>query len=333
MAENTPDWEIGTLYSQAWNIVKKNKILWILGIAAGGGVSFNSFSNINSSTIQNLFNKPGNENLQQKTSQVLGAATSSPFNESIKAIFSHIPFSIYLTLSLELLILVLIGLVITVIYSAWIHGLLIASTDQAAAGEKVDLGQASHKVIPRIPSIVWLQIIPGLVFFVSIVVVSLVLIFLFASKILVLQIIAGILTVIAIGALIFWGIMLNFSQIWAIRQAVLEGKYGKAALFSGFRVAKKKFWSMALLGFVNNILVGFASLGAFIAAIIAIVILIIIGFVFVKLVPPLLAPMIIIGVILLIPVGIGLSLIGGFANSFKATVWTLAYRQIKGKYD
>lgn len=331
MEQNLPDWEISKLYSSSWQIIKQSKLLWLLGLAAGGtGLQI---SNYRSADFSKFFNQQGNQELPQKTAQVLAAATSSPFTQSLQAIFGAIPLSFYLILGAETLILVFIALAISIVYSAWGQGASIYAADLARGDKQLTLEEVSSQVRSHLPALVWLNIIPTLV---------LVLSFIAATTILSLGIALGndivktifiILTTVAVGAFIYWSIMLTQALIWAPRLVVLEGKFSKAALFSSFKIAKKKFWATLLLGLVNNILAAVISLIVFGGAVVIWGILILIGYLITKLTTNLTFFLIILAVPVVVATIITLSLFGGIINAFKATVWTLAYQQIKGKYD
>lgn len=334
MDEKKADWEISDLYSQSWQIIKKCKLLWILGVAAAsGGYNFSNFSNFRSADFNKIFNNPNNQELPQKATQVLGAATSTPFMESIKGIFSTIPVYFYFILGAEVLILILIGLVISIIYSAWAQGMLIQATDTAADDKDPTIADSSPKVIPHLGSLVWLKVIPSLILILALVIGLAVVIFGLALGNIVIKVIFGILGIVALGAFIYWMIMLSLTQIWAPRQVVLDGKFGQAALLSSFKLVKKKFWSMILIGLVNILLTGTIMVAIILAIGVVGVILVLIGFLLGKAVPTLIPSLVIIALVITIPILIGLILLGGIAESFKATVWTLAYRKIRGKYD
>ena len=333
MDNNQPDWQISNLYSRSWTIIKKFKLLWILGLASAGGssYSYSRTSNFNPDNFNQFFNQP-NHDLPQKATQVLGTATSSPFMESIRSIFASIPFYFYLTLGIELLLLILIGIVVSTVYSAWAEGMLIQATDTASDDKNPTIADSSQKVIPHLSSLIWLQVVPILSLLAAFLVGSLVIVFGLAIDSLATKIIFGLLGVVALGAFIYWVIMLTLSLIWAPRQVILDGKLGKAALFSSFKLAKKKFWPMLLLGLVNVILTALISFAIVLVAGIGIGILAIIGILLGKAIPALTPALILLGIIVITPLIIGFSLLGGITNSFKATVWTLAYKAIRGKY-
>jgi len=134
---------------------------------------------------------------------------------------------------------------------------------------------------------------------------------------------------VILGLVFIYGlIILSFTQIWATRVAILDKKSGRASLGAGYRLVKKKFWSMFLLGIVNTIMTLF---------IIAIPIGIIFGLLWAafSLIKPdaiLGAGLMVVRFILVIVFIFGLYLLSGLLTAFKASVWTIAFHKIKDKY-
>src|SRR5581483_9668517 len=182
---------------------------------------------------------------------VLGAATSSPFTESIKAIFANIPFYYYLVLGLELFILLSIAIVIGVIYRSFAQGVLLQSTFDAAENKKISIEDATKKIMPKLKALIWLQVVPGLVFALLSALTFIILSVLVAVLPGAAKAIPIILIVVAIGAFIYWLIHLTLAQIWAPRKVLMENLTGKEAFWSGLKVGRKKLWASLLLGIVN----------------------------------------------------------------------------------
>lgn len=324
-----PDWEISQLYSRAWEIIKKHKILWIFGLAASGwGANYNSQGDFDPKSFEKLFQNTNPPPTPETFNNVLGAATSSPFLESVKNIFNGIPLYFYLLLGLEFLILTLIGLVINLAYSAWSQGLLLKGAFDASEDRTVSIETVSAAVIPKIKPLLWLQIIPGLIFALASVLVFGILAIATALLPNPAKAIPIILTVVAVGAFIYWLIQLTLAQIWAPRKVLAEDLAGKEAFFSGLEVARKKFWASLLLGIVNNIL------AFFVVMVPSLILVAILGAGVFGAIASMDARVIlaILGLSLLAVVIIGFSILSGALNAFKAVVWTLAYKQIKEKY-
>lgn len=336
MEDPKPDWEISELYKKAWQILKKNKVIWIFGLASGLGLgSFNSrFSSNNFNAkdlqnIQNIFKSPENATQSAKLSQVLGTSTSS-FGTSTQQIFSHIPTYIYIVLGLELLIAVVVGVIISVIYRAWIQGALISSIQIALQDKTPTIKESSQKAFPSIKPLIWLQLVPSLILMVTFFAVTgvLVLLIIFAS--LPIKIIAAIIAFAAFFVFLYFLIYLSLSQIWAQRRVVIDNIGAKEALISSYKLARKKNWAMIILGLVNNIL-GWIVVGLPILIVAGIVIAGV--FAVIHLGNTALIPAIILGVILGIAVGLFILISSGLITSFKAIVWTIAYNKIKGKFN
>lgn len=329
--DQKPDWNISELYSRAWVVIKKNKILWVLGAAAGVGSSYNfRSSNFNSDDFQKLFNQnPSTQNAPQKLTEVLGASTNKPFTDAVVNLFSSVPIGWYFLGALELILVVVLGLVIMTIYQSWSQGMLLQATATALLDQKVTIADTAKLVLPKLKSLLWLNIIPGLVFFLAITVAVMVITLGIALTPFPIKILFIILAVVSLGAAIYWGIFLAASLIWAPREILLNNQSGKASLIAGYKIAKKKFWASLLLGVVNNILAAVIFLVPILIGVAFVVGVIFAGF---KSTVPL--PLIIVaGVITGLPILIGFMLLGGIIAGFKAVVWTDAYSKIKGKYD
>lgn len=322
----TPDWEIGKLYNQAWSIVRKYKVLWLFGISSGAGISLNSNfggQGIDADTIKNLqkfLDNGSQEHASNALAQVLGASTS---------IFSSVPFLFYVILGIEILVAIVLFAIVGFIYSAWSQAALLEGIQSSLSNGTVSIRDSSEKAMSSIKPLIWLLIVPMLILALAILgFIILTAIFIAMSEIFV-KVILGIILLLSLFAIIYCFIYLIFSQIWAPRIAVIEKASGKDSLFRGYRIAKKKKWSMMLLGFVNIILSGIV-----IGLPIILVLGFIIGGVFAldsnkALSIGLLAG----GALLALPLLIGMIVIGGILNAFKATVWSIAYDNIRGKYD
>jgi hypothetical protein len=123
--------------------------------------------------------------------------------------------------------------------------------------------------------------------------------------------------------------VMTIGVIWGTRQVIISGKGAKEAFWSGIRIARKKFWSSILLGFVNTILSGLISVIP-IVIIVGVVIAGVASYLMTKTISPVL---IVIGVFVFIAVMVAMTIISAIMTAFKAAVWTIAYNQIKGKYD
>lgn len=329
--ENKPDWNISELYSKAWQVVKKNKILWVLGAASAVGSSYNfRSSNFNSADFQKLFNQnPATQHAPQKLTEVLGASTNKPFTDSIFHILTSVPMSLYVIGVVELAAILFLGLIISLVYRAWTQGMMIKATDHALKDQKINLEDITREILPIIKPLIWLNIVPGLVFTLAILITIIVLTFAIALVPFPIKILPILIAVAALGATIYWAILLAVSLLWAPREIVLNHKKGKESLMAGFKIGKKKFWASLALGLVNNIL----SIVMFLVPV-AILGALIIGGVFSAIKSPSTIPFLVGAAIISgLPVIFGLTLLGGIIESFKATVWTDAYSKIKGKYD
>lgn len=334
MEEKSKDWSISELYSKSWEIVKNNKVLWLFGMAAVGFSSGSSRTNISSDnfeSIQKFFQNNDAGTTSEKLTQVLGASTNT-FAETLKNLFFAVPIWLYILLGLGIILLIVVNIVLGIVYQAWVDGALIAGVNAGAVNQKPTISQSSNHAFPAIKGLIWLSIVPSLVFFILVAIVFGVLIFgiiLLPSFTKAIPIIIMILAVV--GAIVGW-ILLTLTQIWASRRVVLDRKPATESFYSSYRIVKKKFWHMLALAIVNTML-------SLVAMFIMVVPVIIIGgvavfsFIFSKPNISLIPILVGVGIVLFLLYTVGYTILSGILNSFKASVWTLAYNHIKGDFS
>ena len=122
------------IIQRSWEITKKNKWLWVVGIviAAFGGGSGGSGGGggSSSSTSTNFPSESPSpvpiENIKDKTSYVLGMAT-----DSLQNWFSNFPTINWFVLGLIVFFVIIVGMVIIWILTSWAKGALIQGLDDA----------------------------------------------------------------------------------------------------------------------------------------------------------------------------------------------------------
>jgi hypothetical protein len=327
------DWEISDLYSKAWQIVKKHKITWIFGAAvaataAGSSSNFRSSNSVDSESIQKLFGgMPKEATSSAEMSKVLGESIN-PFQQLFTEIGHRIPTHYYFILGAEILFLLVIGILITIIYRAWAHASLIESVYSAYKYDKTSISEASQKSFKHLKSFIWLDIIPGLVLAVGFIIYVIALILAFSIGDLTIKIIAGILGLIGLIFLIYLTIILSIGLIWAYREVIVSGKNARIAFWNGIKIARKKRGASILLGFLNGLL---ATIAAVVPTLLIIGVIAagVISYITTKTVSPFIIGAGVLAIVIVMPI---LVLIGAITQAFKATIWTIAYDKIKGKY-
>ncbi len=333
MDNQLPDWEIGKLYNQAWAIIKKFKVLWIFGLASAGGFSFNfnlpfDFNEKDIKNFQENFQSFPSEIAYNPLSQVLGESTSKT-TETFSYLFSTIPFYFYVILVVEFLAIIILAIIIGIIGKAWSTGLLLEGIQTALSNVDVSIHDSSEKAFTHIKPLAWLQVIPPLVLVIGFLFLSIIIVITFIIPTALAKILFSFLSLLTFGVVVYGFIYYLLSEIWASRIIVTENKSGKESLFRGYKIAKNKTWSMILLGIVNNILSFFVM-----AIPIALIAGIIFGGIFtISQNQTLGIGLFAVGIILIIPTMIAIMLLGGIINAFKAVVWSIAYNNIRGKYD
>lgn len=327
------DWNISELYSRSFEIVKKNKVLWIFGTALAGTASFNGNFQGSGDFFNNFLKQtPEKESAPEKISQVLGAATSpSPLTDLFSQIFSQIPVYYYLILGLELFGFAVLVIVTSLITKAYLTSALINGVALAINNQNVSIATSSKPVFSTLTQLIKLQVIPGLIFGLVSFGVFLVLILglIFGStavKIAFGFILFGALIAFSIALLLF-----TMTMIWAERKVILDKTAASEAFWQGFKIAKHKFWPSLLLGLVNNILAGFISF-VLIILVIAGVTGGVMGTIFTYKDNPALAfSFVLIAVLVVVGAIIASALISGITTAFKASTWSLAYKSLQRK--
>lgn len=306
---------------RSWEIIKKNKVLWILGMLLGGaGSSFNGGGGGNSgnSFLREDFytNEPISQFLENTVS----------FFVKLEQSLSTIPLYVWLTLGIILLILIIFLIAISIYLSNWAEGAVIGSMNSYENGEKITFRTAAKYGIKNAKDLIWISLVPGLIF--SLLLIIFVLIMLLGL----------ILPVDLLKILWFcgWGIFLfililvgafflTYLKIISFRIVVIEEKRYWEAYKESFKIVKKSFLPLFLQGLINYV-VGCLFGCFYLIAILIIIAVIAIGFI---VHPGVGLSLIIPGVIFLI----FSSVATGAFKAFESGTWTLFYRQLKEQED
>lgn len=326
------DWEISDLYSKSWQIVKNHKVTWIFGAAvaatAAGSTNFRSSNNIDSNSLQKLFGSmPKEASSSAEMSKVLGESIN-PFQQLFSEIIQRIPVYYYVILTIEILLMILLAIFITIIYRAWANASLIESVYSAYKNNKTTIAEASKAGFKHIKSFIWLDIIPSLILFG----VALIYGIFFAMGIILgnntVRIGVLLLGLLGLIPLIYYGVIITTGVIWSYREVAISDLKAKTAFFNGLKIAKKKIGASLLLGFINNIT-------SLIITVIPIMIILgfgtvaVITYITTKQISYLWIGLTLMSTLIILPI---IVVISAIIQAFKASVWTVAYDKIKGKY-
>lgn len=330
LAQTKPDWTIDDLYKNAWQIVKKNKVLWLFGMAVGaGGMSGNYSNSIDGKdfdTILKIFEKSPKES--SNLPDVLGSSTSM-LSDTIGALFASIPPSYYALLGLEVLFLIVFSIIISVIYSSWAHAALLEGIQTATVKGKLTIRDLSEKAFGSIKPVIYVSYVPYLLLgSIMVLIFALFGILTFALPDTAKSIVI-LLMPVSILISVFMFVILTLVIIWAIRIVVIDKKPAKLALRMGYKIAKKKFWASVLLGIVNTITIGLL----YVLILLPIIGIIIGGAFTISKDTYLGTGIIVFGAIFLMLFILASTILEGIIGAFKATVWSLAYSAIRGKYE
>lgn len=319
------DWII-EIYKKSFEIVKKNKWLWVFGmmLAATSGVSF-------SGNFQNFgnFSKSFGESTTTGFGTPTGFSFYSSLFSSIVNLLSQVPVSAYATLGISVVIAIILGIIISFVVVSWAQGAAIGAINDGYNNKPVTLRAGSVYGIRSFKRIIWLLIVPGLLYFIAIIIP-------FAISVFVLIALWGTTLGRLIGILIFLtfffimiltSLAISASIIWAKRITVIEGKSAYDSFKEGWKMVKTHFLKMIVLGCSNCILS--CCLGATIAASIGAAVVAGIGLISVnKQVGAIFLVIVGISVVVLLLMGV---LFGGIYIIFNYTTWNVLYRQIRGK--
>ena len=235
-------------------IVKKNKWLLVYGLilagtAGGGGGSGSGGGGSDWSELKDL-QKDIQQDLPQKTSQVLGSYTNS-----LKDWFLSINTSYWLLLGLGLLIVIVLSIVIGLVIKNWAKGSLITGCSIAENDELVDLKNTSPQGLKYLKNlIIYSLIVTGISLTLIIVIPSFwVLVYFFVRNLEVFKIIWIVLGVL-VGFLTFIVAILVISVVgvYAERLIVLKNYKPMQAWKKGLSLGKKGFMTTLVMGIINS---------------------------------------------------------------------------------
>jgi len=246
------------IIKKSWQIVKKNKPMWVYGLvlaAFTAGSSMSSGYNGGSSGNFNLDKFFKNKDkipkdAPEKISQVLGQAVTDPL-KFITGLLSPIPATFWLTLGIGLFLIIIFGIILRIFLINWSKGALFALAKDALEGKETTLKKGSdygRKYWTRL----WLLnlILWGAY---SLIVIFSIIIF------------AGLIVLMPIAIKIFFGIILVFEIIalfpvsifiilWSTFSSIVvctENYSLQKALSFGKILAKKFLLDSLLMGVFN----------------------------------------------------------------------------------
>lgn len=319
------DWII-EIYKRSFEIVRKNKWLWVFGmmLVATSGASFSgnfqSFGNVSKS-----FNQ----------SSTPGSGITPDFSvfttvfSSIMNVFSQVPVSAYATLGISVVIAIILGVIIALVVVSWAQGAAIGAINDGYNNKPVTLRAGSLYGIRSFKRIIWLLIVPGLLYFLAIIIPFIISFFIMiALWDSTLGRLIGILIFLTfLFIMILASLAISASVIWAKRITVIEGKSAYQSFKEGWVMVKEHFLKMIVLGCSNCILS--CCLGMTIAASIGAAIVAGIGLISVnKKVGAVF--LVIVGIVVVILLLLSV-LFGGIYTIFNYTTWNILYRKLRSK--
>jgi len=311
--------KLSAIYSQAFKIVKRHKVLWVFGLVVaalgiGDGVGFgNSFSR---------FGNTSNFNFDQSS---VSATTQKNFGSILSIVgqvLGPITSSTWIILALGILLAILICVTISVLLYSWAVGSLIGGTfDALDDRNEISLATVGYRGLRSFKNLAALYVFPplvSLVIFVPLVTAGAITLALHQTALGVVLIILGVLELIIVSLII------GVATLWTERLVAIEGLPWNQAFFKGLRLLQEHFGSTLKLGIANT-LTG-CGLGCLLTAVVGPLIAILVLFGVIPFVGWVLLP-VIIPLILLIVVLAGV--FSALILTFKYVTWSILYKEIR----
>lgn len=309
--------DISSIYKRAWQAVKNNKVLWVIGVVvmAFSGSSFSgggNFSNLGKSQTGSSSASASLKNVE---------STFSSLGNIILGLLRQIPTTTWVILAVALVVAIVVGIAVGLLIRSFAVGALIGGTYEALGGTKVGFSEIAHWGQKSWKSLAALTFLPGLLTTFVLVVTAASGVFLITVSH---SIFLGMLIVILGVFLIVAGsIVIAVANLWAERLVVIHNLGWWAAFKEGFKMFWKNLSSTLLLGLVNTLLG--CGLGCVLVPISAVVILILIVFSLIPVVGLLALPVTItLGLIGLVVVTLGL----GVLTAFKYATWSTLFKDL-----
>lgn len=305
------------IYRKSVRIALKNKALWVIGMAlvafSGGGFNFSqSFSNLDD--LGDFTSDPS------KLSESVNGSLE-PLLNYLKNLFSSIPTHIWILLLTAIFLAIIIGFIFSLVARNWARGSLIGGINDAYEEQPVNLKSSSEHGLRNLKSLVWLSVVPWLLYTLILLAFGALILLLTAVAAplaIVLGLLAGIFAVVAYLAI-------SATQIWAVRVAVIEGTPAKDAFLEGWRMVQKHLLKMLTLGCLNTLIsccVGCVVMSALLPGI-----AVVIGLFAVS--PTLGLAMLVPIIFVALPLLFLSLLFNGIYRVFNYSTWNLLYRQVR----
>ncbi|MEI6221939.1 MAG: RDD family protein [bacterium] len=304
--------ELGKLYNRAWEIVKKHKSLWVLGVVTAavttGGITTN-FNYRNSSPNKSSSTVPLKTDFEQLFT-------------GLNQFLISVPLWVWILLISGIVAAILYALLFRLYVRAWAKGSMIRGIEEVDKNDTTSLHSSSLSARKVLNKLVLINLIPlGITFCSSLFIIAVV-------------VIGGItiwrenynslfilipLALLFIAIIVIVNILFAAVSIWAERLIVLKDYSVKKALLDGFNNLKQQFGNMFLIGISNF---GIGCIGGC-------VVLIPMGILGIALVFSFLVfpPVALVIVPLLVVCGLALIIVRGIYEAFKAAAWSLLYKE------
>lgn len=327
--------DYGKIISRSIEITKKNKWLWVFGLAlavfSGGGGSGGGGGGSPSSSGSILKDIPQKmpSSLPEKSSQVLGEATNI-----IKDWFYSVPLSTWIFIGIGLLTIICIWIIVSLIIQSWAKGALIYGINQADEGKDTSLISCSPRGIAKIKHLIIFGLISicitvGIFLLFGFVLLLGYLVFNFSSILQSLWLILGV--IIAVLSIIVLMIIFAMLSIYAERLIVLYDHSPWQAWKKGLSLSKNNFLPTLIMGVLNM------TIGCTVSCLSLMIILLILAVPAIILIVPIFKdgfhmsdiPTILGGCLLLLLLFIYANyLVGALMTVFKFSNWTLLFKEI-----
>ncbi|MCX6783839.1 MAG: hypothetical protein NT141_02115 [candidate division WWE3 bacterium] len=310
--------DLGSVYKRAWQAVKNNKVLWVIGVlvmAVTGGTGFSggNFSNFGKSQTGSSSASASLKNVE---------STFSSLSNIILGLLKQIPMTTWVFVAVAVVIAIVVGIAVALLIRSFAVGALIGGTYEALNGTKVGFPEISHWGKKSWKSLAALSFLPKLLLLFALGAIGGIGAILIVSR---QATFLGFLVLISgILAVVIGGFFTGVASLWGERLIVIHNLGWWAAFKEGFKMFWKNLSSTLLIGLVNTLLG--CGLGCVLVPISTVVILILIVFSLIPVVGWLLIPVfVILGLALLTIVTLGL----GIFTAFKYATWSTLFKDLK----
>lgn len=260
-------WSIFDFYKKAWVLIKKDKRLLLLGALVMLFVT--TSSNFNSS------NYSSNSSETQQT-QIQGESPYPDFTPIVSELISGVqavPVWVLILLGVGVVAYVMYAIVFGFVVSTWCESSLIYAVDRSHREEPWTFLEVIQYAMGRIKSMIWIAIVPMLIFVLILMLCMVLPILLYAIHNTLLTLVGSIVIICIFFVFIFLTFKFGGAVVLAKRICVIEKVGGKDSFLQGWKLSTSNLLKMMRLGLSNAFFGGLATIVLCIPALIGVAVI------------------------------------------------------------